>query len=418
MKKIKVFLMDLAKKNVFLRKIFRSVKESASKCKYFKYKYKYRTNDKMAFFEAFGGRNYTCSPKAIYEKMTTMKEFKDYKFIWAFEDINKHEVLKDDRLILVKSKSHDYYKYLAMSKYWIVNSIVDEGITKKHDQVYVQCWHGTPLKKLRYDIEVDGNAMNSISEIRKRNDIDARKFDYFISPSKYCTKVFTSAFNLKALGKEDIIIEKGYPRNDFLFNKTEKDIVAIKKKLGIPLDKKVIFYLPTFRDNQHTSGVGYTYKLEIDFDRLKKKFSKDYVILFSPHYFIANSIDISKYKGFVYNVARYDEINELYLVSDIIMTDYSSVFFDFANLKRPMIFYMYDYEVYQGKLRDFYISLDELPGPIAKTQDELEDNLANIDKLFKENKAKYEKFNKKYNYLDDGNASLRVIKVIFKEVFK
>lgn len=418
MKKIKVFLMDLAKKNVFLRKIFRSVKESASKCKYFKYKYKYRTNDKMVFFEAFGGRNYTCSPKAIYEKMTTMKEFKDYKFIWAFEDINKHEVLKDDRLILVKSKSHDYYKYLAMSKYWIVNSIVDEGITKKHDQVYVQCWHGTPLKKLRYDIEVDGNAMNSISEIRKRNDIDARKFDYFISPSKYCTKVFTSAFNLKALGKEDIIIEKGYPRNDFLFNKTEKDIVAIKKKLGIPLDKKVIFYLPTFRDNQHTSGVGYTYKLEIDFDRLKKKFSKDYVILFSPHYFIANSVDISKYKGFVYNVARYDEINELYLVSDIIMTDYSSVFFDFANLKRPMIFYMYDYEVYQGKLRDFYISLDELPGPIAKTQDELEDNLANIDKLFKENKAKYEKFNKKYNYLDDGNASLRVIKVIFKEVFK
>ena len=100
------------------------------------------------------------------------------------------------------------------------------------------------------------------------------------------------------------------------------------------------------------------------------------------------------------------------------MTDYSSVFFDFANLKRPMLFYMYDYDLYQGSLRDFYISLDELPGPIAKTQDELEDNLKNIDKLFKENKSKYEKFNKKYNYLDDGNASLRVIKVIFKEVFK
>ena len=220
------------------------------------------------------------------------------------------------------------------------------------------------------------------------------------------------------MNKEDITIEKGYPRNDFLFNKSEKDIIAIKKKLGVPLDKKVIFYLPTFRDNQHTSGVGYTYKLEIDFDRLRKKFGKEYVILFSPHYFIANSIDLSKYKGFIINVAKYDEINELYLISDIIMTDYSSVFFDFANLKRPMLFYMYDYDLYQGSLRDFYISLDELPGPIAKTQDELEDNLKNIDKLFKENKSKYEKFNKKYNYLDDGNASLRVIKVIFKEVFK
>ena len=418
MKKIKVMLMNLAKKSTFIRKIFRSIKTTNSKIQYSKYKRKYKTDSKMVFFEAFGGRNYTCSPKAIYERMITMKEFKDFKFIWAFEDPSKHEVLKDKRLKVVVSKSSEYYKYLSMSKYWIVNSIVDEGITKKKDQVYVQCWHGTPLKKLRYDIEVNGNAMNSVSEIRKRNDIDARKFDYFISPSKYCTEKFTSAFNLKALNKEDIIIEKGYPRNDFLFNKSEKDIIAIKKKLGVPLDKKVIFYLPTFRDNQHTSGVGYTYKLEIDFDRLRKKFGKEYVILFSPHYFIANSIDLSKYKGFIINVAKYDEINELYLISDIIMTDYSSVFFDFANLKRPMLFYMYDYDLYQGSLRDFYISLDELPGPIAKTQDELEDNLKNIDKLFKENKSKYEKFNKKYNYLDDGNASLRVIKVIFKEVFK
>ena len=418
MKKIKVFLMNLAKKSTFIRKIFRSIKANFSEIKYSKYKRKYKTNDKMVFFEAFGGRNYTCSPKAIYEKMLTMKEFRDYKFIWAFEDPSKHEVLKDKRLTIVISKSPDYYKYLSMSKYWIVNSIVDEGITKKKDQVYVQCWHGTPLKKLRYDIEVNGNAMNSVEEIRKRNDIDAKKFDYFISPSKYCTEKFTSAFNLKALNKEDIIIEEGYPRNDFLFNKSEKEVKAIKKKLGIPFDKKVIFYLPTFRDNQHTSGVGYTYKLEIDFDRLRKKFGKEYVILFSPHYFIANSIDLSKYKGFIINVAKYDEINELYLVSDIIMTDYSSVFFDFANLKRPMLFYMYDYDLYQGSLRDFYISLDELPGPIAKTQDELEDNLKNIDKLFKENKTKYEKFNKKYNYLDDGNASERVIKVIFKEEFK
>ena len=100
------------------------------------------------------------------------------------------------------------------------------------------------------------------------------------------------------------------------------------------------------------------------------------------------------------------------------MTDYSSVFFDYANLKRPMLFYMYDIDDYKGNLRDFYISLDELPGPIAKTQDELENNLKNIDKEFKKNKEKYEKFNEKYNYLDDGNASERVIKVIFKEMFK
>lgn len=418
MKKIRVFVVNLSKKNVLIRKFVRKSYILLKKLKYLRYKLFYKMDDKVIFFEAFGGRNYTCSPKAIYEKMLSMKEFKDFKFVWAFVDPSKHDVLNDKRLTIVKTNSKDYYKYLSIAKYWIVNSIIDEGIIKKKNQVYVQCWHGTPLKKLRYDIEVNGAVLNTIEEIRKRNDRDARKFDYFISPSKYCTEKFTSAFNLKALGKENIIIEKGYPRNDFLFNKTKKDVDSIKKKLGLPLDKKVIFYLPTFRDNQHTSGVGYTYNLAIDFDSLKKKFSKDYVILFSPHYFIANSIDLSKYKGFVFNVARYDEINELYLVSDIIMTDYSSVFFDFANLKRPMLFYMYDFDDYQNNLRDFYISLDELPGPISKTQDELENNLKNIDSIFKDYKGKYEKFNKKYNYLDDGNASERVIKVIFKEMFK
>ena len=414
MKKIKTFLLDLSKKSTVFRKLLRRVKTFADKSKYLKYKYKYKVDDKMVFFEVYGGKNYTCSPKAIYEKMLTMKEFKDYTFVWAFIDKDKHDIIKDKRLKIVKSKGKEYYKYLATSKYWIVNSIIDEGVTKKKGQVYVQCWHGTPLKRLRYDIHVNGNLLNTVSEIRRRNDIDASKFDYFISPSKFCTKVFTSGFNLKALGKENIIIEEGYPRNDSLFNRSKKDIDNIKKKLGIDKNKKVIFYVPTFRDNQHSSSLGYTYELEVDFDRLKKKFSKDYIILFRPHYFIANKIDLTKYKGFVYNVCDYDEINDLYLVSDIIMTDYSSVFFDFANLKRPMLFYMYDLDLYKGKLRDFYISLDELPGPISKTQDELEKDIENIDEIFKKNKNKYKKLNEKYNYLDDGNASLRVIKKIFR----
>lgn len=417
MKKIRTIIVSIAKKNTFFRKIARSLDLYLKKMKYSYYKIRYTINDKVILFEAFGGRNYTCSPKAIYEKMLEMDEFKDFKFIWAFVNPSKHEIKKDNRLTIIKSKSKDYYKYCSIAKYWIINSIMDEGITKKKNQVYVQCWHGTPLKKLRCDIEVDGAVLNTVEEIRKRNDRDAKRFDYFISPSRYCTEKFISAFNLKNLGKEDIIIEKGYPRNDFLFNKSQKEINEIKKKLGIPKNKKVIFYLPTFRDNQHTSGVGYTYRLEIDFDRLKEKFAKDYIILFSPHYFIANSVDVSKYKDFIISVQGYDEINELYLVSDIIMTDYSSVFFDFANLGKPMLFYMYDFDLYQGKLRDFYISLDELPGPIAKTQDELEKNIENIEKISKKYEKKYIDFNKKYNYLDDGNASERVIKEIFKEMF-
>ena len=413
--KMKKMLVDISKRNILFRKMCRNINLVIKKIRYIWYKIKYKMDDETILFEAFGGRNYTCSPKAIYEKMLSMPQFKNFKFVWAFLDTDIHDVKEDKRTTIVKSKSKEYYKYCSIAKYWIVNSIMEESLTKKKGQVYVQCWHGTPIKKLRCDIEVDGSVLNTIKEIRKRNDIDAKRFDYFISPSKYCTEKFISAFNLKKLNKENIIIEEGYPRNDFLFNKTQKDITLIKEKLKIPINKKVIFYLPTFRDNQHTSGIGYTYELQIDFDRLRKAIGDEYVVLFSPHYFIANSIDLSKYEGFVINVARYDEINELYLVSDIIMTDYSSVFFDFANLKRPIVFYMYDYDLYQSRLRDFYISLDELPGPITRTQEELEKCIINIETEFPKYERKYEDFNNKYNYLDDGNASERVIKEIFKE---
>lgn len=413
--KMKKMLVDISKRNILFRKMCRNINLVIKKIRIHMDKIKYKMDDETILFEAFGGRNYTCSPKAIYEKMLSMPQFKNFKFVWAFLDTDIHDVKEDKRTTIVKSKSKEYYKYCSIAKYWIVNSIMEESLTKKKGQVYVQCWHGTPIKKLRCDIEVDGSVLNTIKEIRKRNDIDAKRFDYFISPSKYCTEKFISAFNLKKLNKENIIIEEGYPRNDFLFNKTQKDITLIKEKLKIPINKKVIFYLPTFRDNQHTSGIGYTYELQIDFDRLRKAIGDEYVVLFSPHYFIANSIDLSKYEGFVINVARYDEINELYLVSDIIMTDYSSVFFDFANLKRPIVFYMYDYDLYQSRLRDFYISLDELPGPITRTQEELEKCIINIETEFPKYERKYEDFNKKYNYLDDGNASERVIKEIFKE---
>lgn len=284
--KMKKMLVDISKRNILFRKMCRNINLVIKKIRYIWYKIKYKMDDETILFEAFGGRNYTCSPKAIYEKMLSMPQFKNFKFVWAFLDTDIHDVKEDKRTTIVKSKSKEYYKYCSIAKYWIVNSIMEESLTKKKGQVYVQCWHGTPIKKLRCDIEVDGSVLNTIKEIRKRNDIDAKRFDYFISPSKYCTEKFISAFNLKKLNKENIIIEEGYPRNDFLFNKTQKDITLIKEKLKIPINKKVIFYLPTFRDNQHTSGIGYTYELQIDFDRLRKAIGDEYVVLFSPHYFI------------------------------------------------------------------------------------------------------------------------------------
>jgi len=187
-KKLKAKLVDVSKKSVLLRKVFRSLLLTKKRISYSKYKRKYKVDEKTILFETFGGRSYSCSPKAIYEQMLSMPEFEKYTFVWAFKDIDKHEIKKDERTIVVQSGSKDYYKYCSIAKYWIVNSIMVEHVDKKPGQVYVQCWHGTPLKKLRYDIEVEGATLNSIKEIRKRNDRDARKFDYFLSPSEFCTK--------------------------------------------------------------------------------------------------------------------------------------------------------------------------------------------------------------------------------------
>ncbi len=162
------------------------------------------------------------------------------------------------------------------------------------------------------------------------------------------------------------------------------------------------------------AGIGYTYKTEVDFDKLRQALGDEYIILFRAHYLVANSFDFDKYKGFVYNVSKVNDINHLYVISDLLVTDYSSVFFDYGNLKRPEIFYMYDLDAYGSEIRGFYIDLDELPGPIVKTEDELIKAIKNAksDRSFD---AKYEAFNAKFNYLDDGKAAQRVTDAIIEE---
>lgn len=410
MKKIKVLIINFCKKHVFFRKFLRKMKLFVGNLKYSFYYVLFPIDNKMIFFESFNGNSFSCSPKAIYNYLISHDEYKDYKFIWAFKDLEKDHIKNNKNTIIVKSKSFKYYYYLSKSKYWIVNSLLDLSVIKKSKQVYVQCWHGTPLKKLRCDINVTGGVLNTKEEVIKRNNLDVKKIDYFISPSKYATSKFISAFNLKELNKEKIIIEKGYPRNDKLINYNNNDIEKIKKDLNIPTDKKVILYAPTFRDDEHTSGVGYTYKLNIDFDSLQKEL-KNYIILFRAHYFIANSFEFDKYKDFIYDVSKYDDINDLYIISDLLITDYSSVFFDYAILEKPIIFYMYDYDNYKNNLRDFYIDLKELPGPIVKDEKDL---ITLIKEKNNKYKNMYSSFNKKFNPYEDGKSTQRVVKEILK----
>ena len=404
-------LKQLSKKNYTFRTWYNKLRVREHARQYARNCEHLPVNERLVMFESFQGRSYSCSPKAIYEAMKADPRFDAYTFIWVFRGKKADPMrwqLGDERTIVVSYNSKRYFRYLAQAKYWVTNWRLPETIHKRPGQVCIQCWHGTPLKKIGMDLEIEGNALASQKTGHERYLNDARNYDWFVSPSAFCTRVFASAFGLNQLGKADVLIETGYPRNDALVNATPESIAAVKGKLGLPQDEKVLLYAPTWRDNQHELGVGYTFDMGAHIKAFLDEVCDDYIVLLRLHYLVSSELDVSAYAGRVFDYSDLDDINELYLASDILITDYSSVFFDYANLKRPILFYMFDLDEYQSGVRDFYIDLAELPGPIVKTQDELVAAVHNIEDVRAEYAGVYETFNNTYTYLDDGQAGLRV----------
>ena len=412
-KKLKRYLHLLDKKNELIGGLLKGALFRKRQLFYFFRKAGCKVEKKTVLFTAYRGRSYSCSPKAIYEYMLNNDKYQDYHFIWAFKNVAPYEFLLQNRnTTIVKYPGREFEKCLAKVEYIVSNWRLPEHIYPRRHQKFLQCWHGTPLKRLGFDIERGQNAKLSMSQVRKNYLRDAQKITYMLSPSRFATEKFISSFNLAKLNKADCIIEKGYPRNDFLYNFTDEDIIRVKKLLGLEhMQKKIILYAPTWRDNQHTTGVGYTLDLGTDFDKLRMALQDEYIILFRAHYLVANKFDFAKYAGFIYDVSHIDDINDLYIISDLLITDYSSVFFDYANLKRPMIFYMYDLDLYQEILRGFYLDLEELPGPIVRSENEL---IAAIKNSTNVDEEVITRFNKKFNYLEDGQAAKRVVEEVFQ----
>lgn len=403
-----------AAQNTFVLTTLQTVWAFLRSCLYRVYSLCFRIDPHLVVLESYYGMAYACNPKALYEEMQRDARFSNYRFVWAFQKEGTPEERPNGvRTTIVTHNSHAYKKAMASAHYYIANSMAPNYIRFKKKQVYVQTWHGTPLKRLGCDITVDGNAVNTVSEIHNRYRERAARFDYMLSPSRFCTEKLDSAFALGEQNKSHIVLETGYPRNDFLFRFTEADVAAIKQRLQLPNDKKLLLYAPTFRDNQ-TKGDVFTYQCPLDFRSLCETLGEDWIILFRAHYLIANQFDFSAHRGRVVDVSGIDDINELYVISDGLLTDYSSVFFDFANLKRPIMFYMYDLAEYRDSIRNFYISLDELPGLITETQEELEKNIGSVMNHF-EYTENYRRFNERFNYLDDAYSAHRALSIIFSE---
>lgn len=370
-----------------------------------KYARKYQVKEKLIVFEAYTGRQYSCNPRALYEELLRSPEYKDYKKVWAFQEPEKYRYLEQDRNTkVVKYKSPSYYKAYAMAAVWVSNFRIPHEIQPKHNQRYVQTWHGTPLKRLVFDISHYQDANSSEEELRYHCVEDVKRYSYMLAPSEFYAEKLTSAFHLKELDKADIFIHGGYPRNDYLLRLDETEMNRCREKMGIPAGKRVVLYAPTWRESQHKPGEGYSYQLAADFAKWRSVLGEDTVILFRCHYLVSSSVDLSPFRGFVIDASGYDDINELYAISDLLITDYSSVFFDYANLKRPVIFYMYDYQQYKNEMRDFYLEERELPGPIVQTEEELL-GLLDGEWSFPSYIETYEKFNEKFNPYREGDGS-------------
>lgn len=382
-------------------------------------------DERTVLFECFGGRQFGCSTRAIYERMLEDPRFADFSFVWSFkaaklERFQDHPLLKGKSNFVIR-ESKEYFETCAHAKYWITNTRIAEYITPKEDQVYVQCWHGTPLKRLGYDVEIETQAaLNTTEELAERFGIDAKKWTYLLSPSPYTSLHLADAFGLEQERRPSVILEKGYPRNDRIV-RTCADADALAESINrfraehdIPSGKKLLLYAPTWRDDSYQAGKGYVMEdTLLDFDALKKAIGSEWVVLFRAHYYIANSFDFSPYEGFVYDVSKTEDINDLYIIADALLTDYSSVFFDYANTKRPMLFFWPDWEHYANDIRGFYFNLKELPGPQCYTTEEVASAILQINDYENRYGKEYQSFCKKFCPKDDGHAAERVIEAVF-----
>ncbi|MFD1031342.1 CDP-glycerol glycerophosphotransferase family protein [Metaplanococcus flavidus] len=362
---------------------------------------------KLVIFESFHAQQYSDSPRAIYEYMK--EHHPDYQLLWSV-DKQAQSLFQDFGVPYLRRFSIAWFLNFPRAKYWVNNVRLPAWMPKPKKTVYIQTWHGTPLKKLGIDIEEIHMPGTNTSNYKKNFIVESSKWDYLVSPNSYSSEIFRRAFHYQ--GK---IIESGYPRNDLLSRHSTNVISHVKKQLGIPEDKKIMLYAPTWRDNEFYEKGKYKFKFQFDLDKWQQEFGEEWVLLSRMHYLVAENFDFSAYEGTVFNVSSYPDIRELYLMADLMITDYSSVFFDFAILDRPIVFFMYDLDLYRDQLRGFYFDIEkEAPGPIAETEAELFDALNNLKDSDVQLNPKFSVFKEKFSSLEDGNAAERVVQAFLE----
>ena len=379
-----------------------------------KYNYYCKTKELVenwVLYESHAGAGMLCNPLALFKEFLKRDDFSNYLHIWVIADDSEIEYLRNEykeypNVLFVKYHTVGYAYFVARCKRLINNTSFLGFFSKREGQLLLNTWHSITVKYLGYDI-VDGK--RHVSNML-RNLLMA---DYIISPNEFMTGIFDDSFRLRNIYKGKYI-EEGYPRNDNVLHTKRDEIIKKLSAHGTQVDpnKKIILYAPTWSGNNVSTP-------KIDFERysaITEKFknsidNQKYQLLIKPHQIEYRNL--TKEQLELGNFVSYSiDANELLSIVDIVITDYSSIYFDYLVAKKPVLFYIPDLEEY-SKTRGIYFTVDELPGPCAKNFDELANYINDIEQV-------KEKYNESLNdtrgwacKYDDGNVSKRVLDIFF-----
>ncbi|MFF2331140.1 MULTISPECIES: CDP-glycerol glycerophosphotransferase family protein [unclassified Streptomyces] len=348
-------------------------------------------------YSSFDGRQYSDSPRAIHEEAA--RRGVELEHLWVVRD---QQARVPAGATAVEHGCAAWYEALARSRHIVTNTQLPEWFERREGQCVVQTWHGTPLKRIGLDLAGTAQANAAyIATIEQR----ARQWSLLVSPNRFSTPVLRRSF-----GYRGEVLECGYPRND-LFHASDRTKVAaaVRERLGIPASKRVVLYAPTWREDRPQGGGRYALDLRLDLAAAERELGPDTVLLVRRHYLVTDRLPDSG-SGFVRDVSRYGDVGELMLISDALVTDYSSLMFDFARTGRPMLFHTYDLAHYRDTLRGFCFDFEaRAPGPLIPDSAALIEALRDPERATEGHAQAYEAFLRDFCDLDDGRAAAGVV---------
>ena len=346
-------------------------------------------------FETFQGKTIGDNPLDIYEAVTRARP--DLTIYWT---VIKGKTTAPEGTIGLAHGSREWLQVLATAKYLVNNTNFPWYFRKVEGQVYLQTWHGTPLKRLGRDIE-NNNLTKSYLDTMDR---EASFWDYLISPSPFCTQIFPGSF-----GYSGRILETGYPRNDRLVVQPEGLRDAVRARLGVDAQTTLVMYAPTWRDFKRSATGNWQ---TVNYMGADTPMPAGTRLMFRGHT-NTHAAHTEAVAGGAIDVTTYPDVAELYLAADVLITDYSSVMFDFTVTGKPVIFLAPDIARYESE-RGFYFDFrNEAPGPMCMTTDEVLHAVANLDAVRSDYATKYAAWRAKFNSLEDGHAAQRVTDIVF-----